>query len=45
MKIMTVAKEEAPANDVQAAAFIRRAQAVSGITGCKGFVGGSASQE
>ena len=37
---MTVAEEEAPANYVPAAAVIRREQALSGITGCKGCVGG-----
>ena len=42
--IMTVAKEEATANYVPAAAVIRRWQALSGITGCKGSVGGKASQ-
>ena len=40
---MTVLEEEAPANYVPAAAVIRRVQALSGITGCKGSVGGSAS--
>ena len=43
-KQMTVAKEEAPANYVPAAAVIRREQALSGFTGCKGCVGGIASQ-
>ena len=43
--IMTVAKEEATANYVPAAAVIRRWQALSGFTGCKGRVGGAASQE
>ena len=42
--IMTVAEEEATANYVPAAAVIRRWQALSGITGCKGSVGGQASQ-
>ena len=42
-KRMTVPKEEAPANYVPAAAVIRREQALSGITGCKGSVGGKAS--
>ena len=42
-KQMTVAKEEAPANYVPAAAVIRREQALSGITGCKGCAGGTAS--
>ena len=41
---MTVLGEEAPANYVPAAAVIRREQALSGITGCKGSVGGNASQ-
>ena len=42
---MTVSKEEeAPANYVPAAAVIRRGQALSGITGRKGCVGGQASQ-
>ena len=41
---MTVPKEEAPANYVPAAAVIRRERALSGITGCKGSVGGIASQ-
>ena len=40
---MTVAKEEATANYVPAAAVIRRWQALSGITGCKGSVGGKIS--
>ena len=39
----TVPVEEAPANYVPAAAVIRRGQALSGITGCKGRVGGSLS--
>ena len=42
--IMTVAKEKAPANYVPAAAVIRRERALSGFTGCKGCVGGKASQ-
>ena len=37
---MTVPKKEAPANYVPAAAVIRREQALSGITGRKGRVGG-----
>ena len=37
---MTVPVEEAPANYVPAAAVIRRGRALSGITGCKGRVGG-----
>ena len=40
---MTVPGEEAPANYVPAAAVIRRERALSGITGCKGSVGGTAS--
>ncbi len=40
---MTVAKEEATANYVPAAAVIRRWQALSGSTGCKGSVGGKTS--
>ena len=40
---MTVPLEEAPANDVPAAAVIRRGQALSGFTGCKGSVDGDAS--
>ena len=42
-KIMTVSKEEAPANYVPAAAVIRRERALSGITGYKGSVGGFVS--
>ena len=41
---MPVPKEEATANYVPAAAVKRRWQALSGITGCKGSVGGKASQ-
>ena len=41
---MTVPDEKAPANYVPAAAVIRREQALSGITGCKGSVGGMVSQ-
>ena len=40
---MTVPEEEATANYVPAAAVKRRWQALSGITGCKGSVGGEAS--
>ena len=40
---MTVPEEEAPANYVPAAAVKRRVLALSGITGCKGSAGGSAS--
>ena len=40
---MTVPEEEATANYVPAAAVIRREQALSGITGCKGSVGGDTS--
>ena len=42
--IMTVAKKKATANYVPAAAVIRRWQALSGITGCKGSAGGIPSQ-
>jgi hypothetical protein len=41
---LTVPKEQATANYVPAAAVIRRWRALSGITGCKGRVGGDASQ-
>ena len=40
---MTVPAEAAPANYVPAAAVIRRGQALSGFTGCKGSVDGKAS--
>ena len=40
----TVPAEEAPANYVPAAAVIRRERALSGITGCKGSVGGVSSR-
>ena len=43
--MMTVATEKAPANFVPAAAVIRRVQALFGITGRKGHVGGYLSQE
>ena len=43
-KQMTVTKKKAPANYVPAAAVIRRERALSGFTGCKGCVGGPASQ-
>ena len=43
-KIMTVPNEEATANYVPAAAVTRRWQALSGITGRKGCVGGYVSQ-
>ena len=39
-KMMTVPKEEAPANYVPAAAVIRRWRALFGFTGRKGSVGG-----
>ena len=45
VKIVMVAKKEAPANYVPAAAVIRRGQALSGFTGCKGSVDGDASLE
>ena len=41
--ILIVQEEEAPANSVPAAAVIRRVQALIGITGRKGRVGGSVS--
>ena len=41
---MTVPAEEVPANYVPAAAVIRRGQALSGMTGRKGRVGGFVSQ-
>ena len=40
---MTVPVQQAPANYVPAAAVIRRERALSGITGCKGCVGGLVS--
>ena len=43
-RIMTVPEEQATANYVPAAAVIRRWQALSGFTGCKGRVGGNVSQ-
>ncbi len=45
VKIMTVAEEEAPANYVPAAAVIRREQALSGFTVCKGCGVGLAGQK
>ena len=41
---LTVPGKEALANYVPAAAVIRRGQALSGITGRKGYVGGYISQ-
>ncbi len=41
---VTVPYKKAPANYVPAAAVIRRERALSGMTGCKGSVGGMASQ-
>ena len=41
---MTVLRKQATANYVPAAAVIRRWRALSGFTGCKGRVGGGASQ-
>ncbi len=41
--IVTVPSEKAPANSVPAAAVIRGGQALSGIIGRKGRVGGTAS--
>ena len=43
-KTVTVPKEQVTANYVPAAAVIRRWQALSGFTGCKGRVGGIAGQ-
>ena len=43
-KEVTVAKEEAPANYVPAAAVIRRGRALSGIIGRKEYVGGFLSE-
>ena len=43
-RIMTVPEKQVTANYVPAAAVIRRWQALSGFTGCKGRVGGFASQ-
>ena len=43
-KTVTVPCEKVTANYVPAAAVIRRWQALSGFTGCKGCVGGFASQ-
>ena len=40
---MTVPEEEAPANSVPAAAVIQRGQALFGIIGRKGRVGGAVS--
>ena len=40
MKIVTIVREEAPANFVPAAAVIRREQALFKIIGRKVFVGG-----
>ena len=42
-RILTVPLEEAPANSVPAAAVIRRVQALFGITGRKGRLGGFVS--
>ena len=44
-RINDLPEEQATANYVPAAAVIRRWQALSGFTGCKGRVGGSASQK
>ena len=41
---LTLAKEEAPANSVPAAAVIRRVQALFGMTGRKAHAGGYLSQ-
>ena len=42
--VLTVPKKKAPANYVPAAAVIRRGQALSGIIGRKGCVGGLMGQ-
>ena len=42
-RLMTVPEEEAPANSVPAAAVIQRGQALFGIIGRKGRVGGAVS--
>ena len=42
---VTVLYQKATANYVPAAAVIRMGQALSGFTGCKGSVGGMASQK
>ncbi len=42
---MTVPEKEAPANYVSADAGIRRGQAVSGMSGCKGSVDGKVRLE
>ena len=42
--VLTVPSKEAPANSVPAAAVIRRVQALFGITGRKGRVGGLVCQ-
>ncbi len=44
-KEVTVPEEEAPVNYVPAAAVIRRGQALSGMTGRKGRVGGLISMK
>ena len=44
MRDLTVLGEEAPANSVPAAAVIQRGQALFGIIGRKGRVGGFLSQ-
>ena len=41
---LTVLRQKVTAYYVPAAAVIRRGQALSGFTGCKGRVGGDASQ-
>ena len=43
-RINDLPKEQVTANYVPAAAVIRRERALSGFTGCKGRVGGTASQ-
>ena len=43
-RVLTLPKEEAPANSVPAAAVIRRVRALIGITGRKARVGGRVSR-
>ena len=45
MRVLKVPVEEAPANSVPAAAVIRGGQALFGITGRKGRVGGPLSEK
>ncbi len=43
--VLYVPSEKGPANSVPAAAVIRKVRALSGFTGCKGSVDGTASLE